>query len=69
MRYSRKHAFNPGFMALAALPALRAGAGCAGSLSAPRGQVYEPAYFARFAPKTAADMVGNIPGFNISGND
>lgn len=36
---------------------------------ASQGQVYEPAYFARFAPKTAADMVGNIPGFNISGND
>ena len=32
-------------------------------------QVYEPAYFARFAPKTAADMVGNIPGFNINSND
>jgi outer membrane receptor for ferrienterochelin and colicins len=32
-------------------------------------QVYEPAFFARFAPKTAADMVGNIPGFRISGDD
>jgi outer membrane receptor for ferrienterochelin and colicins len=32
-------------------------------------QVYEPAFFARFAPKTAADMVNNIPGFDISGND
>lgn len=32
-------------------------------------QVYEPAFFARFAPKTAADMVGNIPGFTISGGD
>jgi len=29
-------------------------------------QVYEPAYFARFAPKSAADMVNNIPGFEIS---
>lgn len=32
-------------------------------------QVYEPSYFARFAPKTAVDMVRNIPGFNISDND
>jgi hypothetical protein len=38
-------------------------------LSSTQPQVYEPAYFARFAPKTAADMVGNIPGFTISGND
>lgn len=29
-------------------------------------QVYEPAYFARFAPKNARDMVGNIPGFEIT---
>lgn len=35
----------------------------------PQAQVYEPAYFARFAPKTAADMVGNIPGFQISQQD
>jgi hypothetical protein len=32
-------------------------------------QIYEPAFFARFAPKTAADMVGNIPGFTITGAD
>lgn len=34
-------------------------------------QVYEPSFFARFAPKTAADMVSNIPGFTItrSGED
>ncbi len=32
-------------------------------------QVYEPAFFSRFAPKTAADMVGNIPGFEISGGN
>lgn len=32
-------------------------------------QVYEPSYFARFAPKTAVDMVQNIPGFTISDND
>ena len=36
---------------------------------ASQGQVYEPAYFARFAPKTAADMVGNIPGFAINDSD
>ena len=36
---------------------------------ASQGQVYEPAYFARFAPKTAADMVGNIPGFSINDSD
>jgi hypothetical protein len=34
-----------------------------------QGQVYEPAYFARFSPKTAADMVSNIPGFTISGDE
>lgn len=32
-------------------------------------QVYEPGYFARFAPKTALDMAQNIPGFSISSND
>ena len=36
---------------------------------ASQAQVYEPAYFARFAPKTAADMVGNIPGFSINDSD
>ena len=33
------------------------------------GQIFEPAYFARFAPKSAADMVGNIPGFEITGSN
>src|SRR5688572_5175081 len=37
--------------------------------AAVQAQVYEPAFFARFAPKTAADMVNNIPGFAISGQD
>lgn len=37
--------------------------------AAAQAQVYEPSYFARFAPKTAVDMVQNIPGFTISGND
>jgi hypothetical protein len=29
------------------------------------GQVYEPAFFERFAPQTAFDMVRNIPGFSL----
>jgi len=33
------------------------------------GQTFEPAYFTRFAPKSAADMVNNIPGFDITGSD
>ena len=37
--------------------------------AAVQAQVYEPAFFARFAPKTAGDMVRNIPGFTISGRD
>ncbi|HEY7797138.1 MAG TPA: TonB-dependent receptor plug domain-containing protein, partial [Hyphomonadaceae bacterium] len=37
--------------------------------AAVQAQVYEPGFFARFAPKTAADMVNNIPGFTISGDD
>jgi outer membrane receptor for ferrienterochelin and colicins len=37
--------------------------------SSAQAQIYEPAYFARFAPKSAADMVNNIPGFTISGGD
>jgi hypothetical protein len=37
--------------------------------AAAQAQVYEPGFFARFAPKTAADMVNNIPGFTISGDD
>lgn len=31
----------------------------------PGAQVYEPAYFAQFAPRTALDMVSRIPGFII----
>ncbi|HOY77009.1 MAG TPA: TonB-dependent receptor plug domain-containing protein [Hyphomonadaceae bacterium] len=37
--------------------------------AATKAQAYEPSYFARFAPKTAVDMVKNIPGFTISDND
>jgi hypothetical protein len=37
-----------------------------GSLvTAGQGQVFEPAYFAQFAPRTALDMVSRIPGFTI----
>ncbi len=32
-------------------------------------RVYEPAYFERFAPRNALDMVARIPGFVISGGD
>ena len=31
--------------------------------------VYEPAYFAQFAPRNALDMVSRIPGFSISGGN
>lgn len=30
-------------------------------------QVFEPAFFARFAPRTALEMVNQVPGFSISG--
>nr|WP_284124533.1 TonB-dependent receptor plug domain-containing protein [Parerythrobacter aestuarii] len=30
-----------------------------------QGQVFEPAYFEQFAPRTALDMVSRIPGFKI----
>lgn len=30
-----------------------------------QGQVYDPAYFTQFAPRTAFDMVSRIPGFTI----
>lgn len=30
-----------------------------------QGQVFDPAYFARFTPRTAFDMVSRIPGFTI----
>ena len=32
-------------------------------------QVFEPAYFAQFAPRNALDMVDRIPGFSISGGN
>lgn len=40
----------------------------AGSVArAGQGQVYEPAYFTQFAPRTALDMIDQIPGFQVSG--
>ncbi|EDL48153.1 hypothetical protein ED21_31419 [Erythrobacter sp. SD-21] len=32
-------------------------------------RVFEPAYFAQFAPRNALDMVSRIPGFTISGGN
>ena len=32
-------------------------------------QVFTPDFFARFSPKTAGDMVANLPGFQINGQD
>ena len=32
-----------------------------------QGQVYEPGYFAQFSPRTALDMIEQIPGFQLSG--
>lgn len=32
-------------------------------------QVFEPVYFAQFAPRNALDMVDRIPGFSISGGN
>ncbi len=32
-------------------------------------QIYDPAYFARFAPLTALDMVRQVPGFAIQNSD
>jgi hypothetical protein len=59
--------------ALAVLALTGAGAAFAQEPAQPaaaaQAQVYEPAFFARFAPKTASDMVNNIPGFTVSGDD
>jgi hypothetical protein len=33
------------------------------------GGVYEPAYFERFAPRTALDMLEQVPGFQIEGGN
>ena len=37
------------------------------TVTADGGQTYQPEYFARFAPRTALDMVQQVPGFQISG--
>lgn len=37
--------------------------------SAAVGQVYQADFFARFAPRTAADMLAQVPGFVIRGSD
>lgn len=34
-----------------------------------QGQVYDPAYFERFSPRTALDMLEQVPGFQIAGDD
>ena len=31
--------------------------------------VYTPDYFARYSPKSALDMVNQVPGFSITGGD
>ena len=73
MPVNRKGASRTGVLTLAGgLALLNAAAPsfaqvAAEPVSSAQAQVYEPAYFARFAPRTAADMVGNIPGFSITG--
>ena len=75
MQFAINCAWRAGLLTTAGCFALAAGALGAAAQEAPQpdassqAQVYEPAYFARFAPRTAADMVGNIPGFAITGND
>lgn len=39
------------------------------SSSAQGGRIYTPSDFARFAPRSALDMLGNVPGFAIEGSD
>ncbi|HOZ27142.1 MAG TPA: TonB-dependent receptor plug domain-containing protein [Hyphomonadaceae bacterium] len=56
-------------MALAVAPAAIAQPAAPPTQAVSQAQVYEPAYFARFAPKTAADMVSNIPGFSVNGDN
>lgn len=53
---------DDGQAAAAAIPDALAGA-TAGA------QVYTPADFARFAPRSALDMLGQVPGFTIISND
>ncbi|MEP2736948.1 MAG: TonB-dependent receptor plug domain-containing protein [Erythrobacter sp.] len=37
------------------------------SIEANGGQAYNPEYFAQFAPRTALDMIEQVPGFQVSG--
>lgn len=38
------------------------------SVATGQGRIYEPEYFARYAPRNALDMVEQIPGFAITGD-
>lgn len=59
-------------IALAGLPAMASAQDAAPAAPAPAGQTttplrsFDPAYFAQFAPRTALDMVRQIPGFSIA---
>jgi hypothetical protein len=44
-------------------------AATASTATATGGQVFEPAYFAQYAPRNALDMVQRIPGFAITGGN
>ena len=58
-----------GIAAIAATPAIaRSPAPVTASPTAAK-RVYSPADFARFAPKTAYDMLAQVPGFTIQGVD
>jgi outer membrane receptor for ferrienterochelin and colicins len=50
-------------------PSSSAPAAPAAARNLPEKRVYTPADFARFAPKTAYDMLGQVPGFTIQGVD
>ena len=52
---------------LAAQDATAADSGNTAASGASSSQVFEPTYFAQFAPRSALDMVEQIPGFQISG--
>jgi hypothetical protein len=59
-----------GVALLATAPALaQIGPGAAASTTGSAKRVYTPADFARFAPKTAYDMLSQVPSFTIQGVD
>jgi len=68
VREASKLSIAGGLIFLSAAPAFAQEPVPAHAVS-PQAQVYEPAYFARFAPKTAADMIKNIAGFSIISED